>query len=130
HRKEVVPPAADAAAMLLDQLAEGNAHRFLDHAGFFHMAADLEQLGTLVVLAPEAREPCPAAPQYGRHHRDRFHIVDRGRAAIETRARGEWRLEPRLALLAFKALDHRGFFAADIGACTAVDEDVEIIARA
>ncbi len=33
HREQVVPPAADAAAMLLDQLVERDAHRFFDHAG-------------------------------------------------------------------------------------------------
>src|SRR3546814_9768611 len=32
-------------------------------------------------------------------------------------------------LLALEAFDHRGFFAADIGAGAAVDEDVEVVAR-
>src|SRR5690606_31487531 len=102
--------------MLLDQFAEGNAHRFLDHAGLLHVAADLEQLGALVVLTPEAREPRAAATQDRRHHRDRFHIVDRRRAAIKPRTGREWRLEPRLPLLAFEAFDHRGFFTADVSA--------------
>jgi hypothetical protein len=70
------------------------------------------------------------APQDRRRNRDGFDVVDRGRAAIKARTSRERRLEARLALLAFQAFDHRGFFAADIGARAAVDEDVEIIARA
>ena len=62
--------------------------------------------------------------------RDALDIVDRGRAAIEPRAGRERRLEARLALLALQALDHRGLFAADIGARAAVEEDVEVVARA
>ena len=93
------------------------------------MPADLEQLGALVVLATEACEPGCAAAQDRRHDRDRFDIVDRGRAAIKPGTRRERRLEPWLALLALEALDHRGFFAADIGARAAMDEHVEIIAR-
>src|SRR3546814_17185631 len=46
------------------------------------------------------------------------------------RPRRKWRLEARLALLALEAFEHRGLFAADIGARAAMDEDVEIIARA
>jgi hypothetical protein len=38
HRLEVVPAAADAAAMLLDQLVEGDRHRLLDHAGLVDVA--------------------------------------------------------------------------------------------
>src|SRR5690606_23651242 len=53
-----------------------------------------------------------------------------GRAAIEARAGRERRLEARLTLLALEALDHRGLFAADVGARAPVDEDVEIVARA
>src|SRR3546814_2590421 len=57
HREQIVPAAADAAAMGVDQLAEADAHFLFDDTGLVHMAADLEQLGALVVLAPEAREP-------------------------------------------------------------------------
>src|SRR3546814_11785736 len=74
----------------------------------------MEQLGALVVLAPEALGPRLAAPQDRRDDRDALDIVDRRRAAIEARARRKWRLQARLALLALEAFDHRGFFAADI----------------
>ena len=70
--EEIVPAAADAAGMLVDQLAERDAHRFLDHAGLFTWPLDLEQLGAGIVLAPEALEPGRAAAQDGRDDRDRF----------------------------------------------------------
>src|SRR3546814_2284144 len=93
------------------------------------MARNLEELGALVILTPEAREPRRAAAQDRRDDRDAFDIVDGRRAAIKPRARRERRFQARLALLALEAFDHRGFFAADIGAGAAVDEDVEVVAR-
>ena len=69
-----------------------------------------------------------AAAQDGRDDRDDLDIVDRRRAAVEARARREWRLQPRLALLALEAFEHRRFFAADVGAGAAVDEQVEVVA--
>ena len=52
HREQIVPPAADAAAVLLDQLAEGDAHRFLDRRTAVHVALILEQLGAFVLGVP------------------------------------------------------------------------------
>ncbi len=57
-------------------------------------------------------------------------IVDRGRAAVEAGAGRERRLEARLALLALEAFEHRGLFAADVGAGAAMDEAVEVVAGA
>ena len=93
------------------------------------MAADLEQLGAKVVRAADTGEPCRTATQDGRCDGNRLNVVDGGRVAIQADAGGERRLEARLALLALQAFDHRGFFAADIGAGAAVNEHVEIIAR-
>lgn len=84
----VVLAAANAAAVLFDQFAERDRHGLFDHARLFDMAADLEQLGALVVIAPEGREPGRRAAGRG-GNRDRFHVVDRGRAADRARARGE-----------------------------------------
>ena len=39
---------------------------------------------------------------------------------------GKWRLQARLALLAFQAFEQRGFFAADISAGAMMDENVDI----
>ena len=52
-------------------------------------------------------------------------VVDRGRAAVEADISGKRRLQARLALLAFEALQERGFLAADIGAGAVVDDDIE-----
>ena len=114
--------------MLLDQLAERDAHRFFDNAWFVHMARNLEELGALVIFTPEGAEPFSPAAQDGRRNRDRFNIVYRRRAAIKACTCRERRLQTRLALFALQAFDHRGFFAADIGTCAAMDEDVKIIA--
>src|SRR6185503_6907975 len=111
------------------QLAERDAHRLFDDARLVHVAADLEELGALVVVAPEAGEPARAAAQDRGGDGDALDVVDRRRAAIEPRARRKRGLEPRLALLPLEAFDHRGLFAADIGAGAAVDEDVEIVTR-
>ena len=122
---EIVPAAADAAAMLLDQLAERNAHRLFDVAGPLDMAGDAKQLGADIVGPADAGEPGRAAPQDVRRHRDRLDIVDGGRTAVEADIGREWRLQARLALLAFEAFQQRGLFAADIGAGAVRDIDVE-----
>src|SRR3546814_16677781 len=93
------------------------------------MARDLEELGALVILTSEAREPRRAAAQDRRDDRDAFDIVHRRRAAIEARTRRERRFQARLAFLALEAFDHRGFFAAAIGSGAAGDETVQILTR-
>src|SRR6185295_20029818 len=122
--------APDYAGVALDQLPEADPHRFLDRARAIHVARDLEQFGAFVLLAAEAGEPFGAAAENGRDDRDRFDVVDRGRAAVEACSGRERRLQPRLALLALEALEHRHLFAADVGAGAAVDEQVEVVARA
>ncbi len=130
HRQQIVPPAADAAAMRVDQFTERQAHGFFHHAGPVHMAADLEQLGAFILGPTDGGEPFRATAQDGRHHGDGFDIVHRRRVAIQASAGRERRLQARLALLAFQAFDHRGFFAADIRAAAAMDDDIEIITGA
>ena len=49
--------------MLVDQLAEGEAHRLFDVAGLVHVARDAEQLGAGIVRAADAGEPRRAAAQ-------------------------------------------------------------------
>src|SRR5690606_38679100 len=44
HRQKGVPPAANAAAVFLDQFPERDAHRPLDHAGLLNVTAYLEKL--------------------------------------------------------------------------------------
>ncbi len=103
--------------MALDQFAEWDPHRLFDIAGTLDMAGDAEQFGADIVGPPDSGEPCRAAPQDIRCDRDRFDIVDRRRAAVETDIGRERRLQPRHALFAFEAFQQRRLFAADIGAC-------------
>ena len=56
---------------------------------------------------------------------DRFDVVDRRRGAVEPHAGRERRLHPRHPLLALERLEHRGFFAADVGARAVMDIEVE-----
>ena len=112
--------------MLLDELLQWDAHLFFDIARIVYVAGDRENLGAGVVFASEPGKPGRAPAQNGRHDSDRFHIVDRCRAAIEATRGRKWRLETRLALFTFKAFEQRGFFAADIGAGPTVQIDIKV----
>src|SRR5690606_11849591 len=83
-----------------------------------------------VVRAAEAGEPGGAAAQDGRDDRDGLDVVDRGRPAVHADRGRKRRLEARLAHLAFEALEQRGLLAADVGAGTPVQTDLEVVARA
>src|SRR5262245_51531050 len=115
--------------MLLDQLAQRDAHRLFDVARLVDVAGDAEKLGAGVVGPAEAREPRGAAAQDGRRHRDRFDVVHRRGATVKTGTGRERWLESRHALLALEALEQRGLLAADIGAGAAMDVDLELPAR-
>ena len=99
---EVLPAAANATAVAIDQFLERDRHGLFKSSRLVHMAGNTKQLGALVVVAPERGKPVRAAAKNGRRHRNRFDIVDRGRAAVETDIGREWRLETRLALFAFQ----------------------------
>src|SRR5262249_47008076 len=124
-REQIVPAAAHAAGMFVQQLAQRNAHRLLNVAGLLDVAGDAEQLGAGVVRPADAGEPGGAAPQDVRHDRDRLDIVDRGRTAVEADIGRERWLEPRLAFLALETLEQRGLLAADVGAGTVVHDEIE-----
>ena len=123
--QEVVPAAAHAAAMAVDELAEGDAHLLLDVAGLVDVPGDAEELGAGVVRLAEPREPGAAAAQDRRRDRDRLDVVDGRRAAVEAHIGRERRLQPRHALLALEAFEQRRLLAADIGAGAVVDVAVE-----
>ena len=127
HGQQVVPAAAHAAGMALEQLAQGDAHLLFDHAGLLDVAGDLEQLGAGVVGLADAGEPGRAAAQdvAGATAMD-FDVVDGGRRAVEAGVGGERRLQARLALLALEAFQQRGLLAADVGAGAVVHDKVEV----
>src|SRR5579883_519126 len=54
HRKKIIEPATHAAAVTLDQLAEGDRHRLFHIAGLVDMAGDAEELGAGIVLGAKA----------------------------------------------------------------------------
>ena len=130
HRQQIVPAAAHAAGMALDQLAHRDAHRLLDIARLVHMAGDAEDFCPGVARTADRREPRRAALQDRRRDGDRLDIVDRRRAAVEADLRRERGLQARLALLALEAFEQPGFLAADIGAGAAVQVHVDVVARA
>ena len=127
---QVVPAAAHAAAVLVDELAQRDRHLLLDGARVVDVTRDAEELGAGVALAPERVEPRRAPPADGRRDRDRFHVGHGRGTAEEADGGGEGRLQPWLARLALERLDERRFLAAHVGAHAAVDEDVEVVARA
>ena len=127
---QIVPAAAHAAGMFLDQLLQRDATSLLRHCTACSRGRRCRTAWCPYCSRARSLEPLRAAPQDRRYDRDRLNIVHRGRAAIKPAIRRERRLQARLALLAFQAFQQRGFFAADIGAGAAVDVNVEIIARA
>eukprot|EP00227_Mantoniella_beaufortii_P011202 CAMPEP_0197590548 /NCGR_PEP_ID=MMETSP1326-20131121/11475_1 /TAXON_ID=1155430 /ORGANISM="Genus nov. species nov., Strain RCC2288" /LENGTH=441 /DNA_ID=CAMNT_0043155651 /DNA_START=195 /DNA_END=1517 /DNA_ORIENTATION=- len=124
--QQVVPAAAHAPRVLLDQLLQRDAHLLLHRARVVDVPADAEQLGAGVVLAPERREPLRAAAQNRGRHRHGLDVGDRGGAPVQPHAGGERRLQARLALLALQALDQRRLLAADVRPRAVVDVDVEV----
>src|SRR5208337_197500 len=125
-RQEVIPTAAHAAAMLVDQLAQRDAHFLFNIAGLIHMAGDAEEFRAGVVRPAKLGEPLTAAPENIGHDSDGLDIVDGCRRAPQAGIRREGRLQPRLSLLAFKAFEKGRFLPADVSARAVVDVDVEV----
>src|SRR5262249_16136442 len=88
--EQVVPAAAHAPRMALEQLAQRDPHRVLYGAGPLHVAGNAEQFRAGIVGPPDAREPVGAAPQDVGHHGDRFDVIDGGRTAVSTDIGREW----------------------------------------
>src|SRR5207249_12021426 len=66
----------------------------------------------------------------GGHRRQRLDVVDDGGLAERALDRGKRRLDLGPALLALERGEQAGLLAADVGAGPAVDDDVEVEARA
>jgi hypothetical protein len=60
---------------------------------------------------------------------DCFNVGYSGWAAEYTDISGKRRFQPGLSLLAFETLDESSFLSADVGACTAMHEDVKVKSR-
>mmetsp|Transcript_7723 Transcript_7723/g.47889 ORF Transcript_7723/g.47889 Transcript_7723/m.47889 type:complete len:475 (-) Transcript_7723:181-1605(-) len=128
--QKVIPSTSDSAAVPVDQLSEGDAHLFFHRARLVDVPTDAEELGPVIVLSSEAREPARPSTQDGRRHGDRFYIGDCGRAPVQAHACWEGRLQTRLSLLAFQAFQQGGLFSADVGPSTIVDEEIVVVPAA
>ena len=122
-----VPAVAHAAAVLLDELPEGDGHALLDDDGVLDVAGDGEELGAAVVLVAEGGEPAGPTAEDGGTDGDGLDVGDGGGTAEDADAGGERRLEAGLARAALEALDEGRLLPADVGAGPAVDEDVEVV---
>ncbi|CAI8183024.1 MAG: Uncharacterised protein [SAR116 cluster bacterium] len=89
------------------------------------MARNTEQLRPCIIFLAKTGKPVSPASQDGRHNRNGFNVVDGCRAAIEAGPGRERRLQARLSFFAFQRFDQRGFLAANIGAGTTMQIDVE-----
>lgn len=116
--------------MLVNELAERDGHLLLDGRGVVDVARDTEKLGTSVALTAERAEPASAAAKNGGCDGDGFDVGDSGGAAEDTDGSGEWRLQAGLAGLALEGFNERSLLTANVGAHTAVDVNVEVVAGA
>ena len=108
-----LPPVLDAAADLLDDLADGDAHRHLDQAAAADLAGQGEDLGALARRGAERGEGLGAVAEDPRHAGERLDVVDEGGLAAEAALGRVRRPQPRHAALAFERRDQRGLLAAD-----------------
>src|SRR6266540_845382 len=121
-----LPPAADAAAMVVDQLPQRDGHWRFDATRLHDMTGDGIQPRAALALGAEAREPLRAPVDDGRHRHDGLDVVDDGGVAARPLAGGEGRLDLRPPLLPLERRQEPGLLAADIRAGAAVDHDVEV----
>ena len=126
-RQQIVPAAADAAAMLLDHLLERDAHRLFEGRRACSHGRRRRRAWCRCCWRGRCRRtrrrrgagfPAPTAID--------LDVVDGRRAAVDAHRRRERRLQPRQALLALERFQQRGLFAADIGAGAVMDDDVEV----
>src|SRR5438067_1747626 len=89
------------------------------HAGFFHPPGHRERAQPLAAVAPLRAEPLRALLDDLAHPVHGLHVVLERRSAEEADLRNVRRPKARHAALAFDRFDHRGLFAAYIGARTA-----------
>ena len=130
NRQQIVPPAAHAAGVLLDQFPQRDAEFFFDIAGLVDVTRDAEDLLPRVVLPAQAGEPRRSAPKNCRSHRDRFDIIYCRGASVQPDGSREWRLHPRHTFLALEALQQGRFFTAKYRHPRCGEENIVIVTRA
>ena len=86
-------------------------------------AADRERSQPLAASPAWRGEPGRSLFEDLAHPVQRFHVVLERRPAEQANLRDVGRTQARLAALALDRLDHRGLFAADVGACASAQMD-------
>ncbi len=113
--------AAHAAAVVLDDFAQGDAEGEFVALGALQMPGEAEQLGPGSLLgAGQIGEPAGAAGKDVRHVGQGFDVVDRGRLVEQSLDRRKRRLGPGVGAFALETVEKRGLFAKDVAAGTAV----------
>ena len=118
--------AADAAADVEDDLAQGRAHRDFDEARVVDLAREREHLRAGGVGRTNLGEPVGALVDDHRDRGERLNVVDDGRTSPETGDDGVWRLRAGHAALAFDRVLKRRAFAADERTRAEAELDVEV----
>ena len=119
-----------AAAVFVDQLAQGDAGRREVHAGLLDAARDRERAQALAAVAAVPANQSRALLEDVAHPVQRLEVVLQRRPAEQPDLRDVGRAQPRHAALAFDRFDHRRLFAADVGAGAAPQLDAAAAARA
>ncbi len=120
----------DAAANLVDNLTQGDAHRNLDKADVVDLACEGKHLRAFRLLGSDAAEPLGALGDDDGNVGESLDIVHvRGLAHIAADS-GERRFQCRLAALTFHRVDQSSLLTADESAGTVAELDVEVEAAA
>ena len=124
RRLELVA-AADAAADVEDDLAEGRSHRNLDEAGVVDLARESEHLGALRRLRTDLVEPVRTLVDDDGDVGERLDVVDDGRTVPETLHGRERRTGLGHAAVAFDGLEKSRLLTAHERAGAEAELDVE-----
>ena len=92
-------------------------------------SAHRERAQSLAAVPPVAGKPVRPLLDDLAHPVQRLHVVLEGRAAEQPDLRDIGRTQPRLTALALDRFDHRGLFAADVGAGAAAEMELGNPAR-
>src|SRR5690606_6084446 len=116
-------PIRNPAAVLEDQLAEGDAKWQLVVSWLGDVPAQAEDLDTAALRRADRLVRVRAVAHNPRHIRQRLDVVDHGRRIVQAAAllRGERRADARLAEQPLQAVEQRAFLAADVRARAQVD---------
>ena len=122
HRLELAT-ARDTACDVVDQLAQRHSELALVVSGPLDVPGQREHRRPRRGGDADLRERLGAQLDDLRNERDRAHVVDLRRCAVQAVHGRERRPRARLAALTFERLEERGLLAADVRARPAVQDD-------